>query len=63
MQCKVVLQCPPHYLGSEYEARNTEHFMEYTINEQVRGSGIAEWNYRNTKSIPEDELQSPFNRQ
>ena len=58
VQCKVVAQCPHHYLGGEYEARNTEHFMDYWINETGRGKGIAEWNYRNTRGIPFEELDN-----
>ena len=45
--CKVVARCPHHYLGKENEARNTEHFMEYVINEGIHANGVAEWNYRN----------------
>ena len=30
--------------------------MDYLINDTVRGKGISEWNYRNTRGIPNDEL-------
>ena len=56
VQCKVVAKCPSHYLGKEFEAKNTEHFMEYLINEHVHGNGISEWNYRNTAGIAEEGL-------
>ena len=56
IQCKVVFQCPSHYLGKEYEAKNIEHFMEYSVNGETRGYGICEWNYRHTKEIPQHEV-------
>ena len=57
IQCEVVLECPPHYLGKEHEARNTEHFMKYLVNNEILGHGICEWNYRNTRVIPHNELK------
>ena len=52
-----MFQCPPHYLGKEHEAKNIEHFMEYSINGEISGSGICEWNYTNTREIPQVELE------
>ena len=30
--------------------------MEYCVNGETRGYGICEWNYRNTKENPQNEL-------